>query len=69
MTKLMGYLGMDVATMTTNDWLGVFFALVASIGMVAVYFMVFRPANKATFESQRRMALDDEEHINVGEKR
>lgn len=69
MTKLMGYLGMDVGVMTTNDWLGVFYALVSTIGMVAIYFMVFRPANKATFESQSRMALDDEEHINVGEKR
>jgi cbb3-type cytochrome oxidase subunit 3 len=68
-TKLMGYLGMDVEIMTTNDWLGVFFALVSAFGMVVVYFMVFRPANKATFESQSRMALDDEEHINVGEKR
>jgi cbb3-type cytochrome oxidase subunit 3 len=37
--------------------------------MVAVYFMVFRPANKATFESQRGMALDDEDPINTGEKR
>ena len=68
MTKLMGYLGMDVEAMTTNDWLGVFFAVVSAIGMVMVYFMVFRPANKATFESQRSMALDDEDHINVGEK-
>ncbi|MDP1635188.1 MAG: cbb3-type cytochrome c oxidase subunit 3 [Gallionellaceae bacterium] len=55
--------------MTTNDWLGVFFVLVSAFGMIAVYFMVFRPANKARFESQSRMALDDEEHINVGEKR
>ena len=69
MTKLMGYFGMDVEAMTTNDWLGVFFVLVSAVGMVAVYFMVFRPANKATFESQRSMALDDEDHINVGEKR
>jgi cbb3-type cytochrome oxidase subunit 3 len=68
-TKLMGYLGMDVATMTTNDWLGVFFVLVAAFGMVAVYVMVFRPANKAMFESQRSMALDDEDPINMGEKR
>jgi cbb3-type cytochrome oxidase subunit 3 len=60
---------MDVAAMTTNDWLGVFFVLVSAIGMVAVYFMVFRPANKATFESQRFTALDDEDHTNVGEKR
>ena len=69
MIKLMGYLGMDVEAMTTNDWLGVFFVLVSALGMVAVYFMVFRPANKATFESQRGMALDDEDHINEGEKR
>lgn len=69
MTKLMGYLGMDVAAMTANDWLGVFFVLVAAFGMVAVYVMVFRPANKATFESQRSMALDDEDPINMGEKR
>jgi len=68
-TKLMGYLGMDIAAMTTNDWLGVFFVLVSAIGMVAVYVMVFRPANKATFESQRSMALDDEDPINLGEKR
>jgi cbb3-type cytochrome oxidase subunit 3 len=65
----MGYLGMDVAAMSTNDWLGVFFVLVSALGMVAVYFMVFRPANKATFESQRFMALDDEDPINMGEKR
>ena len=69
MTKLLGYMGMDVAAMSVNDWIGVFFSLVASIGMVAVYVMVFRPANKEMFQSQRSMALDDESHINVGEKR
>ena len=67
-SELLGYLGMDVAAMTTNDWIGVFLSLVAFIGMGAVYFMVFRPANKDTFESQRGMALDDEDHINAGEK-
>jgi cbb3-type cytochrome oxidase subunit 3 len=36
---------------------------------VSVYFMVFRPANKAKFESQRSVALDDEDPINMGEKR
>ena len=59
---------MDVANMTTNDWLGVFFSVSAFIGMVYVYVMVFRPANKDKFESQRGMALDDEGHINAGEK-
>jgi len=67
-TKLLGYLGMDVSAMTTNDWLGMFFTLGAFIGMVVVYFMVFRPANKDAFESQRGMALDDEDQINMGEK-
>jgi cbb3-type cytochrome oxidase subunit 3 len=65
----MEYLGMDTAVMSTNDWLGVFFTLVAFLGMVAVYVMVFRPANKEKFESLRGMALDDEDQINVGEKR
>jgi len=67
-TKLLGYLGMDVAAMTTNDWLGVFFALTSFIGMVAVYVLVFRPANKDMFESRRSMALDDEDPIKLGEK-
>lgn len=69
MTKLMEYLGMNTAVMSTNDWIGVFFTLVAFLGMVAVYVMVFRPANKEKFESLRGMALDDEDQINVGEKR
>jgi len=67
--NLLGYLGMDVAAMSVNDWIGVFFSLVAFIGMVVVYVMVFRPANKDMFESQRSMALDDEDHISMGEKR
>lgn len=69
MTKLLEYLGMNVDLMTKNDWLGVFFALVSAIGMVAVYVMVFRPSNKDAFEAQRAMALDDEDPINMGEKR
>ena len=68
MTKLLGYLGMDVQAMTTNDWLGVFFVLVAAVGMVAVYVMVFRPSNKEKFEAQSRMALDDEEPNKLGDK-
>jgi len=67
-TKLLGYLGMDISAMTANDWLGVFFTLGAFIGMVVVYFMVFRPANKDAFESRRGMALDDEDPIDMGEK-
>lgn len=69
MTNLLGYLGMDVAAMTKNDWIGVFFTLVAFIGMVVIYFIVFRPANKEMFESQRSMALDDDDHISMGERK
>lgn len=68
MTKLLGYLGMDVFAMTINDWLGVFFTLGAFIGMALIYFIVLRPANKDAFESQRGMALDDEDPIDMGEK-
>jgi len=60
---------MDVAAMSVNDWVGVFFSLVAFIGMAAVYFMVFRPANKEMFESQRSMALDDEDPIKLEDKK
>ncbi len=60
---------MDVAAMTANDWAGVLFSLTAFIGMAAAYYMVFRPANKEMFESQRGMALDDEDHISMGEKK
>ena len=69
MIKLMGYLGMDVESMTTNDWLGVFYAVFVFVAMIYVYFMVFRPANKDKFESQRSMALDDEDLINSGDKK
>lgn len=64
----MEYLGMDVASMTANDWLGLLTAVVVFAAMIYVYFMVFHPANKDKFESQRGMALDDEDHINVGER-
>lgn len=67
MTRLLGYLGMDVEAMTVNDWLGVFFTVAAFIGMVYVYVMVFRPSNRDKFESRRSMALDDDDHINAGE--
>jgi len=60
---------MDTEAMTVNDWLGVFFTVAVFIGMVYVYVMVFRPANRDKFEAQRGMALDDEDHINAGERK
>lgn len=56
--------------MTRNDWLGVFFTVLAFVAMVAVYVMVFNPRNKDTFNSQADMALRDEvEQINLGDKK
>ena len=69
MTKFLGYLGMDVEAMTTNDWLGVFFTLFTFVGLAIVYFVVLRPSNKERFESRRAMALDDDDPIKLGEKR
>ena len=69
MTKLLGYLGMDVSAMTTNDWLGVLFTLSAFIGMGVIYFIVLRPANKDAFESRRSMALEDEDPVDNGRKK
>ena len=60
---------MDVAAMTTNDWLGVFFTLFRFVGMLVAYVMVLRPSNKERFEAQRYMALDDDDPIKLGEKR
>jgi len=60
---------MDIQAMTLNDWLGMFFVLAAAFGMVVTYVMVFRPSNKANFDAQSRMALDDDDPIKLGEKR
>jgi cbb3-type cytochrome oxidase subunit 3 len=65
----MDYLGMDVTAMTANDWVGVFLSVAVFAGMVYVYFIVLRPGNKEKFESQRGMALDDDDPIKMGEKR
>lgn len=69
MTKLLGYLGLDVAVMTTNDWLGVFFTLFTFFGLIAVYVLVFLPSNKEKLEAQRYMALDDDDPIRLGDKK
>ena len=69
MTKLMDYLHTDWAAMTRNDWLGVFFTLLAFVAMVAVYVLVFNPRNKDALNSQGDMALRDEgEYNNSGDK-
>lgn len=56
--------------MTRNDWLGVFFTVLAFAAMVAVYVLVFNPRNKDALNSQGDMALRDEgEYNNSGDKK
>ncbi|BBE49896.1 Cbb3-type cytochrome oxidase component FixQ [Ferriphaselus amnicola] len=56
--------------MTSNDWLGVFFAVGTFVAMVVVYVMVFNPRNKDAFNSQSDMALrEDGEYNNSGDKK
>ncbi|MEO8332845.1 MAG: hypothetical protein ABI479_10470 [Gallionella sp.] len=70
MTKLMDYLHTDWAAMTTNDWQGVIFTVLAFVAMVVVYVLVFNPKNKDAFNSQSDMALRDEsEYNNSGDKK
>lgn len=70
MTKLMEYFQTDWSAMTSNDWLGVFFTVLAVIAMISVYVLVFNPKNKDAFNSQGDMALRDEaEQINLGDKK
>jgi len=69
-TKLMDYLHTDWAAMSRNDWLGVFFTVLAFVAMVAVYVLVFNPKNKDALNSQGDMALRDEgEYNNSGDKK
>ena len=66
----MDYLHTDWAAMTRNDWLGVFFTVLAFVAMVAVYVMVFNPKNKEALNSQGDMPLRDEvEYNNLGVKK
>jgi hypothetical protein len=66
----MDYLHTDWAAMTRNDWLGVFFTVLAFAAMVAVYVLVFNPRNKDALNSQGDMALRDEgEYNNSGDKK
>lgn len=70
MTKLMDYLHTDWAAMSLNDWLGVFFTVLAFVAMVVVYVLVFNPKNKDALNSQGDMALRDEpEYNNSGDKK
>lgn len=70
MTKLLDYFHTDWAAMTSNDWQGVIFTVLAVVAMVAVYVMVFNPKNKEAFNSQADMALRDEaDYNNSGDKK
>jgi cbb3-type cytochrome oxidase subunit 3 len=66
----MDYLHTDWAAMSTNDWQGVIFTVLAFVAMIVVYVMVFNPKNKEAFEAQSDIALRDEsEYNNSGDKK
>ena len=64
MTKLMEYLHTDWAAMSRNDWIGMVFAILAFVAMIAVYVLVFNPKNKEALNSQGDMVLRDENEYN-----
>ena len=68
MTKLLGYLGMDVNAMTLNDWQGVILTLLAAAAMIFIYFLVFNPKNKDVLENQRNVLFEDD-HTDMGDKK
>ena len=68
MAKLLGYLGLDVNTMTLNDWQGVLLTLLAAAAMIFIYFLVFNPKNKDTLEAQRNILFEDDD-TNMGDKK
>lgn len=66
----MDYLHTDWAAMSRNDWLGVFFTVLAFVAMVAVYMLVFNPKNKEALNSQGDLVLRDEDENNyLGDKK
>jgi hypothetical protein len=69
MTKLLGYLGMDVNVMTMNDWQGVILTVLAAVAMIFIYILVFNPKNKDTLEAQRNIPFEDDDHIHMGDKK
>lgn len=70
MTKLMDYLHTDWAAMSLNDWLGVFYTVLAFVAMVVIYVQVLNPRSKEALNSHGDMALRDEgEYNNSGGKK
>ncbi len=50
--------------MSLNDWLGVFFTVLAFLAMIAVYVLVFNPRNKEALNSLGDMPLREESEYN-----
>lgn len=69
MTKLMEYFHTDWAALTRNDWIGIVTVVLAFIGMVVVYVLVFNPKNKDALNAQGDLVLREEESPIQGDKR
>ena len=67
-SSLSEYFHTDWAAMTTQDWVGTILTVVVFVLMVALYFYVWRPANREDFEARRFLVFEDDEDES-GEKR
>ena len=68
MERLNEYFQTYWSAMTLHDWLGLGITIVVFFVMVALYVYVFRPSNKAKWESHRYIPLDDDDLL-YGENR
>jgi hypothetical protein len=62
----MEYLHTDWAAMTLNDWLGVFYTVLAFIGMIVVYVWVLNPKRKDALNAHADTVLREDELNNSG---
>jgi cytochrome c oxidase cbb3-type subunit 4 len=63
--NITGYFHTDWAAMTLNDWLGVFYAVMAVIVMVFVYVIALHPKHKQEFNSYGDMVLREDREQNI----
>lgn len=59
------YFHTDWGAMTQHDWLGLIMTIAVFLVMLGLYLYVFHPSNKARFEAQRYIPLDDEPALHV----
>ena len=64
-----GFLGINPAAMTTNDWAGLIITVVVFLLMIGAYWYVFNPRNKERLEKQRYLPDDEDVDESSEEKK